>query len=297
MEWLNYHHLLYFWTVVKEGGIAPAAAKLRLAPSTVSAQLTALQSSLGEKLFNRPGRRLELTEMGRIVYRYADEIFRLGHEMIDTVHDRPTGKPLMFTVGIVDVVPKHLVKRLLEPIRHVKTEVRLTCREGRPEKLLPELAIHILDMLVVDAPVPPSTGVHVFNHLLIECGTSLLATPRIAKQYKRSSLKSLDGAPFLLTTSNTAQRRGLDEWFAERNIRPQVVAESEDSTLLEEFGQDGQGIFGVPSYIEKSICRQLGVQLIIRLPQVQERFYAVTAERRVSHPAIAAILDVFHQNR
>ena len=203
----------------------------------------------------------------------------------------------MFTVGIVDVVPKYLVKRLLEPTRHVQTEIRLICREGRPEKLLPELAMHILDMLVADAPVPPSTGVHVFNHLLIECGTSLVAAPRLAQRYKRGSPKSLDGAPFLLTTSNTAQRRGLDEWFAERNIRPHVVAESEDSALLEVFGQDELGVFGVPTYIEKGICKRLGVKLLVRLPQVVERFYAVTAERRVSHPAIAAILDVFHRSQ
>jgi LysR family transcriptional regulator, transcriptional activator of nhaA len=297
MEWLNYHHLLYFWTVVKEGGLTRAAHKLNLAPSTVSGQLHEFQSSLGEELFIRRGRKLEMTEMGRTVFQYADEIFRLGHEMIDTVHDRPTGKPLIFTVGIVDVISKQIVKKILEPVQNLKIDVRLICREGQPERLLPDLVIHALDMLLVDAPVSPSAGFRVFNHLLVESGTSLLATPQMIKRYKSRLPRSLDGAPFLLATGNTTQRRVLDEWFGEQQIRPNVRAEFEDGALLAAFGQDGLGILGIPTFIEKIICKQLGLKVLLNLPQIRERFYAVTAERRVSHPAVMAIFEVFHKTQ
>jgi LysR family transcriptional activator of nhaA len=295
MEWLNYHHLLYFWTVVREGGIAPAAEKLRLAPPTISGQLKALQNSLGEKLFVRPGRKLELTEMGKIVFSYADEIFRLGHELVDAVHDRPTGKPLKFTVGIVDAISKQTVRELLAPIWHNNNNVRLSCHEGRYEKLLPDLILHSLDMLLVDNPVPPSAGYKVFNHLLIESRVSLVAVPQIVAKYQKGLPQSLNNAPFLLTTANTSLRRGLDEWFMAKRLQPNVIAEFEDSGLLAEYGMSGYGIFAVPSFIEKPICKQLHLKSIIRLPNVKERFYAVTAERHIDHPAIEAILSVFHK--
>jgi LysR family transcriptional regulator, transcriptional activator of nhaA len=295
MEWLNYHHLLYFWTVVREGGIAPAADKLRLAPPTISEQLKAFQLSLGEKLFIRPGRKLELTEMGQTVFSYADEIFRLGHELVDAVHDRPTGKPLRFTVGIVDAISKQTVRKLLEPIWINNKDVRILCHEGRYEKLLPDLVLHALDMLLVDNPVPPSAGFKVFNHLLIESGLSLVAAPKIASKYRDNLPQSLNNASFLLTTSNTSLRRGLDEWFIAKRLQPNVVAEFEDSGLLAEYGMSGYGIFAVPSFIEQSICKQLHVKSIIRLPNIKERFYAVTAERHIDHPAIKAVFDVFHK--
>ncbi len=295
MEWLNYHHLLYFCSVVKEGGIAPAAAKLHLSSSTVSGQLKDFQESLGEKLFNRPGRKLVLTEMGRIVYQYADEIFLLGHEMLDTVRDRPTGRPQVFTVGIVDAISKQTARKILEPIWTKNKDIRLLCNEGRYERLLPELTLHALDMLLVDNPIPPSAGFKVFNHLLIESGISLVAVPAVVSKYRKNVPNSLNGAPFLLTTANTSLRRGLDEWFVAKKLRPNVIAEFEDSGMLAEYGMSAHGIFAVPSFIEVSICKQLHVKPLLRLPHVKERFYAVTAERRIEHPAIKAIFDVFHK--
>ncbi len=296
MEWLNYHHLLYFWTITKEGGLTQASVKLNLAPSTLSGQLHVFQAALGEKLLVRKGRKLELTELGRMVYQYADEIFRLGNEMLDTVRDRPTGKPLNFMVGVVDAISKQIVKNLLIPVNNLKMEIRLVCREGRAERLLPELALHNLDMLIVDAPIPPSTGFRVFNHLLMESGISLVASPDLVRGYKSKSVKSLSGAPFILTTSNSAQRRGIDEWFMENKIEPQIIAEFEDGALLAEFARDGLGILAVSSQIEKNICALLGLKPLLRLPHIKERFYAVTAERRVDHPAIRAIFDIFHKD-
>jgi LysR family transcriptional regulator, transcriptional activator of nhaA len=296
MEWLNYHHLLYFWTVIKEGGLTPASSKLHLAPSTLSGQLHTFQAALGEKLLVRKGKKLELTEIGRIVYEYADEIFRLGNEMLDTVRDRPTGKPINFMVGVVDAISKQIVKKLLSPIKKLKLEIRLSCREGRLERLVPELALHNLDMLIVDTPVPPSTGFRVFNHLLIDSGISLIASPTLVSRLKDKPLRNMSGAPFILTTSNSAQRRGIDEWFMENKIIPQIVAEFEDSALLAEYGQDGSGIFEVPTQIERDVCRQLGLKLLLRLPHIRERYYAVTAERRIDHPAINAIFNVYHKN-
>ena len=295
MDWLNYNHLLYFSTVVREGGIAPAARKLNLAPSTISSQLRELQESLGEKLFSRPGRKLVLTAMGRVVFEYADEIFHLGHEMLDTIHDRPTEGPQVFTVGIVDAISKQTVRKLLEPIWLGSNEFRLVCYEGRSEKLLSDLGLHALDMLLVDNPIPPSAGFKVFNHLLIESGITLVAAPSAVSRYKRRLPQSLNGAPFLLTTANSTLRRELDEWFIEKRLRPKVVAEFEDSGLLAEYGMSGHGIFAIPSFIELSLCNQFHVKPVLRLPRIKERFYAVTAERRIEHPAIKAVFDVYHR--
>ncbi len=298
MEWLNYHHLLYFWATVHEGGVTAAAAKLRLAPATVSAQIQTLQSALGEKLLIRSGRKHRLTQMGQIVYRYADDIFRLGQEMLDTVRDRPTGRPLLFTVGIADGVPKQLARQLLRPVEQLQEDVRLVCREGNPERLLIDLAAHSLDLLLLDAPIPPSAGVRVSNHLLVECRTSLLATEDLVAKYRRKPLRALNGAPFLLATGRTSQRRGLDEWFERNDIRPTVVAEFDDNGLLREFAREGMGIFAVPTTIERTYCRQLGVRVLLRLPDITERFYAVTAERQVKHPAVTAVCSgVFQEKR
>ncbi len=277
--------------------MAPASAKLHLAPSTLSGQLHAFQDDLGEKLLVRKGKKLELTEIGRMVYQYADEIFRLGNEMLDTVRDRPTGKPLIFIVGAVESISKQIVRKLLNPVINLKVEIRVSCREGRIERLLPELALHNLDMLIVDAPIPPSTGFRVFNHLLFESGVSLIARPELVLKFRNKPLKLLSGAPFILTTPNSAQRRGIDEWFIENKISPRIIAEFEDSALLAEFGRDGLGIFGVPSHIEKYLCKLLGLKPLIRLPHITERYYAVTAERRIDHPAVQAIFDVFHKSK
>jgi len=291
MEWLNYHHLLYFWLVAREGGLAPASVRLRLAQSTVSGQIRAFEEAIGEKVFERSGRRLALTEIGRVAYRYADEIFSLGQELQEALKGHTVGGPSRLVVGIADVVPKLVSRKLLEPALHLAEPVRLVCREDKPERLLAELAVHDLDVLISDAPVPPSARIRAFSHLLGECGLVFLGTSKLAASLCGAFPKSLDGAPVLLPTDNTVLRRALDQWFTKIGGRPNVVAEFEDSALLKVFGQTGQGIFPVPSVISKEVQRQYGVRLVGRTNDVRERFYAISVERRLKHPAVIAISE------
>jgi LysR family transcriptional activator of nhaA len=291
MDWINYHHLLYFWLVAREGGLVPAGKILRLSHPTLSAQIHALEDQLGEKLFQRVGRKLALTDMGRVVFRYADEIFSLGREMIDAVKDRSSGQPLRLDVGVVDVVPKVVVKALLEPALNLHQPVRLVCRENSYERLLADLALHALDIVIADAPVAPGSSVRAFNHLLGESGVSLFGTKDLATQYKRGFPKSLDGAPMLLPLEHLALRRSLNQWFDRHDIKPKVVAEFEDSALLAVFGADGLGVFPAPSAVERKVIEQYGVQLVGRVDQVTERFYAISVEKRLKHPAVVAISD------
>ncbi|MBI5477665.1 MAG: transcriptional activator NhaR [Deltaproteobacteria bacterium] len=289
MEWLNYHHLLYFWMVAREGGLAPAAAQLRLAQPTLSGQIHRLEATLGEKLFSRVGRRLELTEVGRVAYRYADEIFSLGKEFMDSIKGRPTGRPLRLNVGVADVVPKMIVRQLLEPTRRLPEPVRLVCREDKVDRLLAELALHSLDVVLADAPVAPGSSVKAFSHLLGECGVSFMAAPELARRFRRGFPRSLDGAPVLLPTENTSLRRSLEQWFDGVRIRPVVVAEFDDSALLNSFAQDGAGVFATPSAVEKAVQRQYQVRLVARVAEVRERFFAITVQRRLLHPAVVAV--------
>jgi len=291
MEWLNYHHLLYFWLVAREGSVTRAAAELRLGQPTVSAQIRTLEESLGEKLFTRVGRNLTLTDIGRVVFRYADEIFSLGRELLDTVKDRPTGRPLRFTVGIADVVPKLVAYRLLQPTSDLGAPVRLVCREDKPDRLLSELALYALDLVLTDGPLGPSIKIRAFNHLLGECGLTFFGTSRLARAHRRGFPRSLSGAPLLLPTDNTAVRRSLEQWFDAQGIHPLVIGEFEDSALLNVFGQAGLGIFAAPSVIEKEVRGQYGVEPIGRVDAVQARFYAISVERRLKHPAVLAIVE------
>lgn len=291
MEWLNYHHLLYFWMVTREGGMAKAAARLRLSHPTVSGQVRALEEALGEKLFVKEGRRLVLTEMGRLVYGYADEIFTLGRELLDTVKGRPTGRPQRLVVGIAEIVPKLIAKRLLDPARALSPQVLLVCREDKTERLFGELAAHELDVVLSDTPLPPGSGVRAYNHLLGECGVTIFARKDLAERHRDGFPGSLEGAPMLLPTGSTSVRRSLDQWFDERGVRPAIVAEFDDSALLKVFGQDGMGLFPSPTAIEQEVCRQYGVVPVGRIAAVRERFYALSGERRIRHPAVSAICD------
>lgn len=294
MQWLNYHHLLYFWVAAREGGIARASTKLRLAHPTVSGQIKALEQALGEKLFVRVGRGLALTEMGRVVFRYADEIFSLGRELVDTVQGRPTGRPMRLAVGIADVVPKLIARRLLEPALHLGEPVHIVCREDRPERLLAELSLHSLDVILTDAPAP-SVGVRAYSHLLGESGVSFFAVARLARRFRNGFPRSLEGAPMLLPTENTSLRRSLDQWLETHGVRPRIVAEFEDSALLAVFGQDGVGIFPAASAIEEVVRRQFKVELVGPAQGVRERFYALSVERRLKHPAVVAISEAARQ--
>lgn len=289
MEWLNYHHLLYFWVVAREGGLVAAGKVLRLSHPTLSAQIRALEDRLGEKLFTKVGRRLVLTDVGRTVYRYADEIFSLGRELLDVLKGRPTGQPVKLDVGIVDVVPKLVVRRLLAPALALSEPVRLVCHEESYEKLLADLALHSLDIVISDAPVPAGSSVRAFNHLLGETGITFFGAPALADGFRRRFPQSLDGAPMLLPLESLTLRRSLNQWFDRRGIHPRVVAEFEDSALLKVFGADGLGLFAAPTVVEREVAAQYGVEIVGRTEEVRERFYAISAERRLKNPAVLAI--------
>ncbi len=295
MDWLNYHHLLYFWVVAREGSIVKASEQLRLAQPTISGQLRALEESFGQKLFVRQGRGLVLTEFGRMVYRHADEIFTLGRELTEAIKGRPAGRPVRFMVGVADVVPKLVAYRLLEPALRLSEPVRVVCREGTPERLLAALAVHELDLVLTDGPIGPGVKVRAFSHLLGECGVTFFGTPELATRYKRRFPKSLDGAPMLLPLPSTALRRGLDQWFDANGVRPSVVGEFADSALLNSFGQAGVGIFPAHSVIEAEVKRQYGVRVVGLAEDIRERFYAISVERRLKHPAVVAISESARQ--
>ena len=295
MEWLNYHHLLYFWTVAREGTIARASEELRLAQPTISGQIRTLEEQLGEKLFQRSGRNLVLTEMGRVVYRYADDIFGLGRELMDTLKDRPTGRPLRFQVGVADEVTKIIAYRLLEPALRLPEPVHIVCRDGAPERLLMDLAIHALDLVIADTPISPTIKVKAFSHPLGESPVTVFGTPKLAAARRKDFPKSLDGAPFLVPTVGKTLRRTLDHYFEQQGIRPRFVAELDDSALLTTFGQAGAGLFVAPTVLEKEVTRQYGVAIVGRLDAVRERFFAISVERRLKHPAVVAISEAAHE--
>jgi LysR family transcriptional activator of nhaA len=289
VEWLNYHHLLYFWTVVREGSVSRAAEKLRLAQPTISAQIRQLEDSLGERLFQRQGRTLVPTDVGRLVYRYADEIFGIGRELMETLRGRPAGRPLQLTVGVANAVPKLVVYRLLRPAVEGPDAVHLVCREDSTDRLLADLATHALDVVITDRPAPEHVRVRAFNHLLGESDTSFFAPPALASRLRRKFPASLKDAPALLPTPNTALRRGLDEWCAKHDLQLRVIGEFEDSALMKVFGQAAPAIFPAPSAIEQDICRFYGVRVVGRTSGVKERYYAISVERRLKHPGVIAI--------
>lgn len=291
MEWLNYHHLLYFWTVARTGSVSGASDELRLTQATVSAQLKVLEQSLGEKLFRKAGRHLALTETGKVVFRYADEIFSLGREMMGTLKGRPEGRLARLTVGVADVMPKLVAYLLIEPALKLIDAYRIVCREGTNEELLSALAVHDIDVVLTDAPIDPAINVKAFDHLLGECGVLLFGSPKLSTKYRRGFPKSLDGAPFLLPTRNTTSRRSLDLWFDAENIQPRVIAEFEDSALSMVFGQHGLGLFAAPSAIKSEIEKQYEVKAIGRVGKARERFFAISLDRKLRHPAVVAISE------
>jgi LysR family transcriptional activator of nhaA len=289
MAWLNYHHLLYFWTVAREGTIARACGQLHLTQPTISGQLRALEKAIGAKLFERVGRNLALTDTGRVVYRYADEIFSLGRELQDTLKGQPPGRPLQLMVGVADTLPKEIAHQILEPALRLPEPVRLICDRGKPDYLLAQLAVNALDVVLADAPLSPTAKVRAFNHLLGESGLSFMATPRLAAAFRRGFPRSLSGAPFLLPAENTVLCRSLEQWFAAEGIHPLVRGEFADPGLLKVFGQNGAGIFAVRTAVERATQRQYGVRLVGRVESIRERFYAISLERKLKHPAVVAI--------
>ncbi len=286
---INYKHLHYFWVVAKAGGVARASERLNLTPQTISGQISLLEENLGEALFTRVGRNLELTETGRLVLSYADEIFSLGSELEEMIGNLPDGRPLMFRVGVADVVPKSIAYRLLAPALKLSEPVRIVCREGVLESLLTELAVHRVDLVIADGPIPPTVNVRGFNHRLGDCGVSFLAAPSLAEQLEEGFPACLEGAPLLLPGETTVVRNRLLKWLDSQHIHPRIVGEFDDSALMKAFGQSGTGVFIAPTPIAREVEKQYGVVVVGQTDEVREQFYAISVERKISHPAVAAI--------
>lgn len=286
---INYKHLHYFWVVAKQGGISRASEHLHLTPQTISGQISLLESRFGEPLFTKVGRNLELTELGRLVLSYADEIFSLGGELEEAVRNLPVDRPMIFKVGVSDVVPKSIAYRLLMPALKLPNSVRIVCKENSLENLLAELALHHIDMVIADSPIPAGLSVRGFNHKLGECGVSFLATSSLAKNLHKDFPQSLNGAPLLLPSEINLLQARLLEWLNGLHIYPRIVGEFDDSALMKAFGQGGAGVFIVPTAITSEVCRQLSVEIIGSTEEVREQFYAISVERKILHPAVAEI--------
>lgn len=289
MASLNFKHLRYFWVVAKAGSIARASERLHLTPQTISGQISVFEELLGYKLFARVGRRLELSESGRVILSYAEEIFALGEELEGILRSPGEGRPMHFRVGVADAVPKVVAYRLLEPAVRLSEPLRIVCREGTLDSLLAQLATHRLDIVIADAPVPGAVTIKAFNHLLGECGITFFATAKLARGKMDSFPRSLDGAPMLLPGEYAAVRPRLMRWFDAQGIRPSIVGEFDDGALLNAFGRAGVGIFPAPSAIVREVRQQFGVVEIGHTGAVTEAFYAISVERRLTHPAVLAI--------
>lgn len=288
--WLNYHHLFYFWNVARHGGLGPAAELLRLAPPTLSMQIHTLEESLGARLFERKGRRLALTEFGRMVYGHAEAIFSVGRELMAAVQGRPAGRPRRFVVGVNEFLPKIAVHRFLAPAMAVDEPPYLVCREDSPERLMAALVTHDLDLVLSDAPPPPTVRVKVFHQVLNDSPAGIFAAPRLAARLRRRFPRSLEGVPFLLPSEGSALRRPLEAWFDAQSLRPKLTGEFQDSSVMKAFGQAGLGVFPAPMSIADMIQRNYGVSLVGEVAELRERVVAISAERRFAHPSVAAIV-------
>ena len=291
MEWLNYHHLLYFKTVAKEGTVAEAARKLNLARPTVTAQIRQLESAFGKPLFEQRGRRLALTDFGERVLTHAEEIFDCGEDLMRMVREEKEERTERLVVGLPNVLPKLAAHRLLSPVLENKATVQLICREAEIEDLLADLFLHRIDMVISDAPVPPQTPIRTFNHKLGECGITVFAHPDLAKSHRRGFPHSLHEAPFVLPTARTAIRREVDRWFQEKGIRPTVLAEFDDSALMKVFGESGTGLFPAPSIVEKDVKKRHGVEVVGRLDGLREEFHAITLERTIRRAPARSVIE------
>ena len=286
---LNYKHLHYFWMIAKSGGVAKAGERLHVTPQSISTQMRLLEAAIGDVLWRRAGRKLELTETCCLVLDYADRLFNVGEELKEALRERPGIQQTQLRIGVADVVAKTLAHRLIAPALDIPNPPRLSCREGRFVDLLAQLAVHRLDVVISDRPMHPSMNVKGANHLLLECGVTFLATPAVAEALQSGFPLSLDRAPFLLQGEDSAIRPRLMVWFDSLDIRPKMVAEFDDTALLKAFGQSGSGVFAAPSHIAQQLAQQLGLGVIGQTEEVVEKIYAVTSERRIKNPAVEAI--------
>jgi LysR family transcriptional activator of nhaA len=292
MRHLNYSHLQYFWTVATEGSIVGAAEVLHVTPQTISGQLKLLDESVGQPLFNKSGRRLVLSETGRLVFDYADEIFRVGAELASIVKGKNAAGHAMLNVGVVSSMPKLVVERVVAPALSGEKAVRVVCREGALERLLSDLAVHRLDLVLSDQPVPTGLGIKAYNHRLGRSGLSFFSRGTGAARLRNRFPGSLDGARMLLPSRDSALRRHMDEWFEKNELQPEIVGEFDDSALLKAFGEAGLGVFAGPTVIEREICRMYRTTVIGRVPEVSEHFYAISPERRLKHDAVVEITNI-----
>lgn len=295
MDWLNYHHLRYFWVVAHEGSVSRASEILHVTPATVSIQVRDLENALGVRLFRKSGRSLALTETGEAVYRYASDIFAMGRELVEMLEGRPHGQPLLFRVGIKDVMPKLVAYKLIEPTLKNPDQIRLICREGDFSRLVADLAVHKLDVVLSDRPLDPHFKARAYSHLLGESEVVILGVRKFAERLSEGFPSSLEGAPFLLPTENSVLRHNLDQWFSEQQLRPSIRGEFEDSAMLKIAGRAGAGVFAVPAVIRSEVQSMYGVDLVGKIPSLKERFFAISAERKLKHPAVLAISEAARQ--
>ncbi|WP_371193357.1 transcriptional activator NhaR [Glaciecola sp. SC05] len=288
-ENLNYKHLHYFWVVATEGSIARAADKLFITPQTISGQLSMLEERIGQPLFDRVGRRLRLTETGRLVLRYADDIFELGKELTDVLRGAPLVGTSEFIVSAASALPKTIVYKILEPALSLSQEVSLMCREGPVETILGELAVHEVDMVLTDTPLSSAFSIKAYNHYLGQSELSFFAAPSLAKNLRGPFPACLNEAPVLLPTKQNAIRQLFDKWCHDANIYPIIRGQYDDSALMKSFGKAGFGIFFMPTIIEDEVKDNFGLEVIGRLSDIKQKFYAISAERKVTHPAVAAV--------
>jgi LysR family transcriptional activator of nhaA len=288
---LNFKHLRYFWTVARVGTIAEAGRVLNLAPHSISAQIATLEAALGVSLFRRVGRGLALTEAGERILGHAEEIFALGDQIVDVVRDDTLRRSLPFRIGFPDSMPKSVIHRLIEPALHVERPGRLVCREAPLAELLAELAVHRLDLVIADRPMPPNVSVRGYSTLLGASTLTVFAAPALAARLADGFPATLDGAPFLLPGEDVAHRGALLQWFEAQRVRPSIVAEFDDSALMKAFAQSGAGAFVAPTTIADYVCRQYGLETVGEIAAVTSEVYAITTERRLSHPAMQAIRD------
>ncbi len=291
MNNLNYKHLHYFWMIAKCGGVAKAGEQLHVTPQSISAQIRQLEAAIGSPLWRRAGRKLELTDTGHLVMDYADRLFTVGEELKDALRSGADTPQSHFRIGVVDVVAKTLAHRLIAPALALPQPPRLSCREGRFADLLAQLAIHKLDLVISDRPMHTAMNVRGYNHLLLECGMSFLALPDLAEKLEKSFPGNLHQMPFLMPGDDAAVRPRLLSWFDKQHIQPKVVADFDDTALMKAFGQAGIGIFSVPSFVAFEVAEQLDLEIIGSTTDVQTQAYAVTSERRIKHPAVAAISE------
>jgi len=288
---LNYRQLHYFWMVARTGSIVRASEQLNLTAQTISGQISLLEHSVGTQLFRKAGRNLELTEAGRRALPYAEQIFELGRELEGVLSAQAGKQPILFRVGVADVVPKSIVYRLLAPTMGLSEPVRITCREDKLERLLADLAIQRLDLIISDRPMPGHLDIKGYSHRLGECSISFFATAALAERHDRPFPECLHGAPVLIPGPETVVRSRLLRWFNEVQVVPRIVGEFDDSALMQAFGQSGSGFFMAPSVIADEICKQYNVVMVGQTDAVTESFHAISVDRKVSHPGIVAITE------